>query len=121
MLCYSKYEQDRILLTLKNIRLIILAFQSRRGLVGGVGPRVDRGPRVHLLLAAAERVDVSGVRGQTGGHARRGPVLQGHRGARRQGHVHGADGHQGAREGGQGRRVRQKVQHQLVSSVFSSR
>jgi len=51
--------------------------KPRRGVLGRLGRGLGRGPQLYLLRAPDPRQHHRGVRGQAGGHARRGHVLAG--------------------------------------------
>ena len=82
-----------------------LRHRPGRGVLGGVGHRLDRRALVHRLRAAAARLHDRPLRGQAGRHARRGRVLARLRRARRQHALHRADGVPRDPPAGPGRRA----------------
>ena len=87
--------------------------RSGRRLLGRLGHGLGGRPLLHRLRSPAGRRDHGRVRGQAGGHAGRRRVLARRRGIRRQGAVHGADGHPCHSPRGSRRRAPEEVRHEF--------
>ena len=83
-----------------------LRCEARRGVFLRLRYRLGGGPFLHRLRAPAARLHHRPVRGQAGGHTRRGGALAGRGGIRRRLPVHRANGPSSYQEGRPARRAR---------------